>query len=112
MAKGGRREGAGRKAGSTGATNKLLKDAIIAAAEAVGADGEGADGMIGYLTQRAKDQPVAFMGLLGKVIPLTLQGDPDKPLHVQHDIKPADRLRDMVVQIAERSREAGVAVTH
>lgn len=70
---GGRRKGSGRKAGSTNATSKLLKDAVIEAAEAVG-DEKGKDGLVGYLTARAKDQPVAFMGLIGRVIPLQIEG--------------------------------------
>lgn len=74
---GGKRKGAGRKPGVSNAVNKLLKDAIIEAAAEVGSDGAGKGELVGYLTQRAKDQPVAFMGLIGRVIPLQVEGAGD-----------------------------------
>jgi hypothetical protein len=52
------------------------------------------------------------MTLLGKVLPLTLQGDPNNPIKVEHEVKPADKLKLMVSQIAERSGEAGRIATH
>lgn len=48
----------------------LLKDAILQAAQAAGGD----DGMVGYLTLQAQEQPAAFMGLLGKVLPMQVEG--------------------------------------
>jgi hypothetical protein len=39
------------------------------AAEAVGEDGEGLDGLVGYLTMAAKQYPKNFMYLLGRVLP-------------------------------------------
>lgn len=74
MPKGGKRPGAGRPKGSTGAVNKLLKEAVIEAAAAVGEDGEGKGELVGYLTARAKDQQAAFMALLGKVMPMQVAG--------------------------------------
>lgn len=73
MSRGGKREGAGRKAGSANATSILLKDAIIQAAAAVG-NGKGKKGLVEYLQARAEDQPVAFMGLIGRVVPLQVEG--------------------------------------
>lgn len=73
MGRGGKRPNAGRKRGSSGATNILLKEAIIEAAAAVG-DGGKKKGLVAYLTERAKDQPVAFMGLIGRVVPLQVEG--------------------------------------
>lgn len=52
-------------------TTALLKDAILQAAEAAG----GEDGVVGYLTCLAKDEPVAFSTLLGKVLPLQVTGE-------------------------------------
>lgn len=111
MGKGGKREGAGRKAGSSNAINKLLKEAIIEAAEAVG-DGNRKKGLVAYLTARAEDQPAAYLALLGKLLPTTMAGDPENPIKVEHEVKPADKLRDMVIQVAERSGEAGRIATH
>jgi hypothetical protein len=96
----------GRKKGQLNKTTALLKDAIIEAATKAGQK----EGLVGYLTKQADDNPAAFLTLLGKVLPLTLQGDPEKPLHMQHEVKPADRLKQMVTQIAERSGEAGISL--
>lgn len=65
----------GRKTGgrAKGTPNKLtatLKDAILMAAE-----GAHPDGMTGYLQQQAQENPTAFLTLLGKVLPMQVQGD-------------------------------------
>ncbi len=38
------------------------------------------EGLVGYLKKQAEEEPVAFMGLLGKVLPMQIQGDADNPL--------------------------------
>jgi hypothetical protein len=101
----GRKTG-GRTKGTPNKTTALLKDAILEAAVQAGKK----EGLVGYLTRQADDNPAAFLTLLGKVLPLTLQGDPEKPLVMQHNVKPAERLRDMVIQVAERSGETGIAL--
>ena len=68
--------GKGRPKGSPNKITADVKRAILEAAEAAGGNG----GMVGYLTLQASDNPAAFMTLLGKVLPLTLSGDPDNPL--------------------------------
>ncbi len=83
MAQGGKREGAGRKPGVPNKITMQIKDAILAAAAAAG----GAKGMQGYLEQQAKENPNAFMGLLGKVMPTQLTGDGGGPLQVDGLIK-------------------------
>lgn len=60
-------------------TTALLKDAILQAAEAAG----GEDGVVGYLSSLAKDEPVAFSQLLGKVLPLQVTGANDGPVQFQ-----------------------------
>jgi hypothetical protein len=62
--------GPGRPKGVPNKTTTQLKEAILAAAEESG----GPEGLVGYLKTLATTQPVAFAGLLGKVLPLTLQG--------------------------------------
>jgi hypothetical protein len=69
----------GRPKGVPNKTTALLKDAILRAAEAAGGEG----GLEGYLTTQAKLQPVAFMGMLGKVLPLQIVGEGDGPLKVE-----------------------------
>lgn len=75
--------GPGRPKGLPNKTTALLKDAILQAAEAAG----GKEGIVGYLTQQAKDEPSAFMTLIGKVLPMQVAGDPDNPLQHIHTIK-------------------------
>jgi hypothetical protein len=38
------------------------------------------EGGVEYLRMVAKEHPTSFVGLLGKVLPLQVQGDPDNPL--------------------------------
>ena len=68
--------GMGRKKGSVNKTTALLKDAIIDAAVAAG-DGSG---LTGYLEMQAREQPVAFMTLLGKVLPMQVTGENGGPI--------------------------------
>ena len=68
--------GKGRVKGVPNKTTALLKDAILQAAEKAGGKG----GLVGYLTSQASKNPAAFMTLLGKVLPMQIQGDPDQPI--------------------------------
>jgi hypothetical protein len=60
----------GRKAGTPNKVSRVLKDDILAAANAAG--GGGSDGVRKYLEGQAKANPGAFMSLLGKVLPMTV----------------------------------------
>ena len=55
----------GRQKGTLNKTSALLKDAVLEAADSAG----GKAGLVGYLALQAKENPVAFMGLLGKLVP-------------------------------------------
>lgn len=72
--------GSGRVKGTPNKTTAMLKDAILRAAEAAGSDKQGKDGLIGYCTFLATDEPKAFAQLLGKVLPMQISGDPDQPI--------------------------------
>lgn len=89
----------GRKAGTRNKNTTILKDALLIAAENAG----GKQGVIGYLTEQAKDNPAAFMALLGKIIPLQVTGKDDGPIQMDHTISPAEKIKSMVKQIAERN---------
>jgi hypothetical protein len=67
----------GRKAGTPNKITAALKEAILLAADNAGGEG----GMVGYLTRQASENPPAFLSLLGKVLPMTVQGDASSPLH-------------------------------
>lgn len=68
----------GRPKGALNKTTTMLKDAILQAAVAAG----GKDGMVGYLTRQAEEEPVAFMGMLGKVLPLQVTGEGGGPISI------------------------------
>ena len=57
-------------------TTGLLKDAIIKAAQNAG-NKVGADGLVSYLEHQAIENPGPFMGLLGKVLPMQVEGTGD-----------------------------------
>lgn len=65
-----KRKGRGKGgAGASGASETpapLLKDAVVAAANAAG----GPDGLVGYLTARALESPTPFLSLLAKALPM------------------------------------------
>src|ERR1700730_10903488 len=62
--------GKGRKKGTPNKTTKLLKDAILKAAEKAGGKG----GLVTYLQAQASKNPGPFMALLGKVLPMQIAG--------------------------------------
>ena len=64
--------GPGRPKGVPNKTTIILKEAILKGAEAVG--DAGADGLEGYCRFLARDEPRAFAGLLGKVLPMQVSG--------------------------------------
>ena len=66
----------GRPKGSLNKTTTVLKDAIILAAAKAGGKG----GVVAYLERQANENPAAFMSLMGKVIPLQVEGPEGKPL--------------------------------
>lgn len=72
----------GRKKGTPNKVTSVLKDAILAAAQAVGEDGEGRDGLEGYLKRVAKEDIKAFSGLLGRVLPLQVGNENGEALKV------------------------------
>jgi len=74
--------GKGRTKGTPNKTTALLKDAILLAAQNAGNKVGKKDGIVSYLEQQAQSNPTAFMSLLGKVLPMTISGDPDNPLKV------------------------------
>ena len=75
--------GKGRKKGVPNKTTAVLKDAILLAAEQVGEDSNGKDGLTGYLRMVAKTDVKAFAGLVGRVLPMTIGNDGGSALVVQ-----------------------------
>ena len=75
--------GKGRPKGSRNKTTKLLKDAILKAADDVGEDTSGKDGLVGYCRFLAKAEPKAFATLMGKVLPTQLTGEGVGPVQIK-----------------------------
>jgi hypothetical protein len=82
----------GRKKGVPNKTTTALKEAILAAAEAAG----GEFGMVGYLHRLANVNSSAFASLLGKVLPMTVQGsETGGPMRVEFSwLPPAGHVDD------------------
>jgi hypothetical protein len=70
--------GPGRPKGVPNKTNGAIKDMILAAL--------GEAGGVDYLVRKANDPRTAsaFLGLVGKVLPMQVIGDPENPL--QHSL--------------------------
>ena len=92
-------EGSGRKKGTGNKVPRLLKDAILEAAERAGqsivderySDPSKADqrfveqakkeGMVHYLEHQALENPHSFMTLMGKVLPMQVTGSGSQGEH-------------------------------
>lgn len=61
--------GKGRPKGVPNKVTKALKEMILEAAEQA-----HPKGTVGYLKQQAHDNPTAFLALIGRVLPMTIQG--------------------------------------
>jgi hypothetical protein len=70
------RFGPGNPGKPKGAVSKINADVKAMVLEALHHAG-GAE----YLCMQAFDNPKAFMALVSRVLPLTVAGDPDNPLH-------------------------------
>jgi hypothetical protein len=70
MAAGKRNKTAGgRVNGTPNKTTRVLHEAVILAAEQVGEDGRGSNGLVGYLTRLARDEQKVFGHLLSRFLP-------------------------------------------
>ena len=63
----------GRKKGTPNKMTGQLKEMILTALDTAGG--------VGYLVEQSEKNPTAFLTLVGKVLPMTVKGDPENPLH-------------------------------
>lgn len=68
------RAGLGRVKGIPNKMTRILKEAVLKAAEAAG-NKIGNEGLVSYLEKQAMDCPAAYLALLGKVLPLQVTGE-------------------------------------
>jgi hypothetical protein len=71
--------GPGRPKGMPNKNTAAIKDMILAALDKVG----GVD----YLAAQAEENPGPFMTLVGKVLPMQVQGDRDNPLMTAIEVR-------------------------
>lgn len=71
--------GKGRVKGSQNKFTKQVKEMILGALDDVGGQA--------YLAQQARENPVAFMTLLGKVLPMQVTGEGGGPVVAQVTFK-------------------------
>src|SRR3954452_6153251 len=83
----GERRG-GRVAGTPNKFNADLRAMILGALDAAGGEN--------YLARCATENPVAFMGLLGKVLPLQVSGEEGRPLAI--DFRWADAVQSPTLE--------------
>ncbi|WP_423066157.1 hypothetical protein [Devosia sp. CN2-171] len=93
------RAGPGRPAGSVNKVTGALKEAILLAAQSVGEDGEGKDGLEGYLRDIARNEKRSFVALLGRVLPMQVEASVERS-------KVTKEQRDAALAAAMRAYEA------
>lgn len=69
---GGKRDGSGRRKGTPNKMTRELKEMILEALDNKGG--------VKYLERAADENMSAFLTLVGKVLPMTVQGDAQNPL--------------------------------
>lgn len=72
MKRGGKRPGAGRPKGVPNKINSDVKGMVLGALNSKGGQE--------WLERQMDLNPVAFLTILGKVLPTTISGDPENPL--------------------------------
>lgn len=100
----GRKKGCAKTGGRPpGGQNKMtreLKDMILGALDAKGG--------IEYLTEQAGVNPVAFMSLLGKVLPLTLANPAGEAFRIENEILSDDELNARIFELATKIDQARI----
>jgi hypothetical protein len=95
--------GPGRPVGSQNRTTRILKEAVLLAAEQTGEDNRGKGGLVGYLRRIARTEPKAFCALLQRILPMqvTAKFDIDSALREPYS---------SVSEAREKLRALGVPV--
>jgi hypothetical protein len=93
----------GRPPGSANKTTRILKEAILLAAEQTGENLRGRHGLVGYLRRQARREPVAFMSLLKSVLPMQMVHSGE----VHHDV---EHRYESIADIRRALRDRGITV--
>jgi hypothetical protein len=83
---------------------QAVRDALLAAAEAIGQDGAGMDGLKGYFVRLEKLEPVAFATLFGKAYVPQASAQPAASAHPYEDFSndAIAELRRRIIGVAAR----------
>lgn len=84
---------AGRKPGTpkTGGRQKGVPNKVTADVKAMVLDALDQAGGVAYLLTQAQSNPNAFLTLVGKVLPMTVAGDPSNPLKASLEVAFVER---------------------
>lgn len=93
----------GRKPGSENKFPRLLKEAIMMAAELEGMDGRGRDQLVGFLRYVAREDLRGFVMLMGRVLPYQIETKQQKDMRVEVTYK-------SVAQVREEMHRRGISV--
>ena len=74
----------GRQPGATNKTPRLLKEALMIAAELEGSNEKGKDKLVGFLRMMARNDLRSFAQLLGRIIPLQINTKGDIRVEVTY----------------------------
>ena len=87
-------------------TTRDVKKALLLAAERVGFDGKGKDGLVGYLTRIAVLYPATMSGLLARILPLQLHDNAELARHGEYETfeQAAARIKACGIPIKEMIR--------
>lgn len=96
--------GSGRRPGSANVFTRLVKEAIVLAAEQVGSDGNGKGGLIGYLRAQARRYPEEYLKLLARLMPYQLVGP--------NDSAPVVKVELSLIEMQRRLEERGIPATY
>lgn len=94
----GQEKKGGREKGTKNKITVLLKDAILRAAELEGSDRHGKGGLVGFLRQLSRKNPVVYGRLLEKLLPYQLTGKDGSPMQVVHQTK-----QELIERMKERN---------
>ncbi|MBA3773818.1 MAG: hypothetical protein H0X13_15410 [Ramlibacter sp.] len=78
--RGGARPGGGRPKGSIDKGNALIREMIVQALDGVGG--------VEYLQETARSHPAAFLSLIGKVMPVQVEGAGGGPVVTRVELVP------------------------
>jgi hypothetical protein len=93
----GRAKTGGRKAGTPNKRTKELNEAVVEAMERTGYDGNGLEGMVGYLRHLAENHPGSFASLVSRLLPLKMAAAVDVKLQSHEQILRQLRLRKIPI---------------